>query len=879
MYMLASGKRNERLLGWSDVWLSALVSSTPFRPSHDSPPPCQARRGESESTPADIEAMVVELMAPPHRLIVFLQQSSVEWCSSLWLDMVRRADPQLRRTVIVASKFDNRLKVRPGKGHAICGASPGFVSPGSAGGVPLAPLRGPFFIALPKDTKDRDKDRDRDREKSTAGAGTTGSTGRDGGASEGVQESAQLRRQIAEVDAAVLQFLRTEVAGGFDERKYGAQIGFAKLKAFLEDELQRRYSAAAPAVLAQLERRCADVAEQVACVEQRLSAASDVASMRRLAMRHVVATTSAMLSLLDGAVEPDPSQWGLSTHEEQAASAVGHWPGVPPHAFLLAARSLRRCKGEDGEEGEEGEEEEGEEGGDGSGAGGSGGSRGGVVNEGLRLYGGAALMRVVHEFSIAAWAVPCPNTSREKVANALLAKQAAFGSSGASGVSSAAVAATATEVARAAVLARFAPLMDALCARIAFLLRRLLDVALQRVKSVWPMPHVVPPVAAWTPSPAAPFKSSTPLTLTRPPPLAPLCDASESQAKPNNHTGFFQSPAAHQSASASGAAEVPPCEALEPFLGFHAALRSAYDAFLASLSSHCRQLAQHHVRSAACHLLAPSAAAGVLHVSVVRGRGSSVGLSHSFSFSCVQGAPMLPSAPPGLHLPLDLQSHTPLPYAAARAGKEGGVAKAAAAGADENAGRIERGAMPRHGRIPLYPTRAAADNMASARGESYTTPVKSGAGPVCAAGAGGVGGGADAQALRECHMTVPETPSPDLHAREQATAAKWKEYAEISGRLILAGSGLAGGSKRGVSGMLNDPHAGGGCKKRQEGDRRGGGKEIAEGREGRAVEGVGRGKSGYSRVKEMVEVEFQGMKMSLASHAPFAILSAFETPL
>ncbi|GJP37807.1 hypothetical protein CLOM_g22215 [Closterium sp. NIES-68] len=872
----------------------------------------KARRGEPESTPADIEAMVVELMAPPHRLIVFLQQSSVEWCSSLWLDVVRRADPQLRRTVIVASKFDNRLKEFserwevdrylstggyfhsarspiPASATAAAAASPfssptpappaqGLVSPGSTGGAPLAPLRGPFFIALPKDMRDKDK--------SAGGAGGAGSTEGESGGSESVQESARLRRQIAEVDAAVLHFLRSEVAGGFDERQYGGQIGFGKLKAFLEDELQRRYSAAAPAVLAQLERRCADVAEQVACVEQRLCAASDVAAMRRLAMRHVVATTSAMLCMLDGAVEPDPSQWGLTTHEEQAASAVGHWPGVPPHAFQQAARALRHCKGRDGED-----EEEGEEDGDGR-----GGSMGGVVNEGLRLYGGAALMRVVHEFSIAAWAVSCPNTSRDKVANALLAKQSTFGCNGAGGVSSAAVAATATEVARAAVLARFAPLMDALCVRIAFLLRRLLDVALQRVKS-------------------------------------------ECEAKPSQHTDFFQPPAAqrqaHSAASGSwsASAALPPCVALEPFLGFHSALRSAYDAFLASLSSRCRQLAQHHVRSAACHLLGPAAAASV------------VPQAH--------GASVLPPAPLGLRLPLDLQSHTPLPSATTRAGKEGICARAAAAGADENAGRAERGAVPRHGRIPLYPAApaAAAHNTASARAETYSTPVKGGAAAACAAGAGGAGGGAEAQALRECHMTVPETPSPDLHAREEATAAKWKEYAEISGRLLLAGSGLAGsgagltghgarqsggsgreagkgngmegtgnrsagregeavgaggcgegpgergargeeptmksdydvgggrGSKRTVGGVLNDPHAGAASKKRQEGGgHRDGGKEIAKSREGKGVEGGGMSKSGYSRVKEMVEMEFQGMKMTLASHAPFAILSAFQTP-
>jgi hypothetical protein len=43
--------------------------------------------------------------------LLFLQQSSVEWCSSLWLDSIREIDPTFRRTIIVVSKFDNRLKV------------------------------------------------------------------------------------------------------------------------------------------------------------------------------------------------------------------------------------------------------------------------------------------------------------------------------------------------------------------------------------------------------------------------------------------------------------------------------------------------------------------------------------------------------------------------------------------------------------------------------------------------------------------------------------------------------------------------------------------------------------------------------------------------
>ena len=70
----------------------------------------QAKKGEPENTPDEIKLMVKSLAAPPHRILLFLQQSSVEWCSSLWLDDIREIDPTFRRTIIVVSKFDNRLK-------------------------------------------------------------------------------------------------------------------------------------------------------------------------------------------------------------------------------------------------------------------------------------------------------------------------------------------------------------------------------------------------------------------------------------------------------------------------------------------------------------------------------------------------------------------------------------------------------------------------------------------------------------------------------------------------------------------------------------------------------------------------------------------------
>ena len=66
---------------------------------------------ESSTTPDEILSMVKSLASPPHRILLFLQQSSVEWCSSLWLDAVREIDSSFRRTIVVVSKFDNRLKV------------------------------------------------------------------------------------------------------------------------------------------------------------------------------------------------------------------------------------------------------------------------------------------------------------------------------------------------------------------------------------------------------------------------------------------------------------------------------------------------------------------------------------------------------------------------------------------------------------------------------------------------------------------------------------------------------------------------------------------------------------------------------------------------
>ncbi|XP_059662659.1 dynamin-related protein 5A [Cornus florida] len=347
----------------------------------------KAKKGEPENTPDEILAMVKSLASPPHRILLFLQQSSVEWCSSLWLDAIRDIDPTFRRTIIVVSKFDNRLKEFSDRWEV-----DRYLS---ASGY-LGENTRPFFVALPKDRSTISND--------------------------------EFRRQILQVDIEILRHLREGVKGGFDEEKFRSHLGFGCLRDYLESELQKRYKEAAPATLALLEQRCNEVTVELARMDSKIQATSDVAHLRRSAMLHAASICNHVGALIDGAADPSPEQWGKTTEEEQSESGIGSWPGVtanikPPNATL-------------------------------------------------RLYGGAAFERVMHEFRCATYSMECPPVSREKVANILLAHA---GRGGGRGITEAAA-----EIARAAARSWLAPLLDTACDRLAFVLGNLFGLAVER---------------------------------------------------------------------------------------------------------------------------------------------------------------------------------------------------------------------------------------------------------------------------------------------------------------------------------------------------------------------------------------------------------------
>ncbi|GAX74014.1 hypothetical protein CEUSTIGMA_g1464.t1 [Chlamydomonas eustigma] len=348
----------------------------------------KAKSGEADRTPEDILAMVKAQAQPAHRLILFLQQSSVEWASSLWLNVVQEVDPHFQRTVFVASKFDNRMKEfaerwEVDKYLAATGYLPQTVKP--------------FFVALPKD--------------------------------RAAQSSSEWRRQMQEVDTAVIKQLRDGIKGGFDEERFGTRIGFSNLKKFLEEELARRYREAAPHVLSVLQDRVDAASRELLKSDSDLKAAEDVSAVRATAMRFTSNVAGGVQRMLGGCTDVDPQQHGLTTEEERTMSRLIQWPGllakvVPPNA-------------------------------------------------GLKLFGGAAFERCLNEFQEAAHALKFPATlATDRVANLLLAYK---------GRSSAfAPGRAAEDIARQMARDSLGPLLDTACARLAYVLKRVLEASADR---------------------------------------------------------------------------------------------------------------------------------------------------------------------------------------------------------------------------------------------------------------------------------------------------------------------------------------------------------------------------------------------------------------
>lgn len=67
------------------------------------------RKGKNDILGEKIMRMVSLYMKEKHRIIVCLEQSTVEWCNVEVRPIVEQVDPDLSRTILITTKFNNRV--------------------------------------------------------------------------------------------------------------------------------------------------------------------------------------------------------------------------------------------------------------------------------------------------------------------------------------------------------------------------------------------------------------------------------------------------------------------------------------------------------------------------------------------------------------------------------------------------------------------------------------------------------------------------------------------------------------------------------------------------------------------------------------------------
>lgn len=340
------------------------------------------RLGGDEKLRADIQRMVERLMQPANRIIVCLEQSTVEWANTSSRPIVRRFDPTFSRTVLVNTKFDNRVKE--------------LRTPESAAkylmGENLPEGKKPFFISLPV-RRNLDSERFRD----------------------GIKE-------------CYLDDFRRLLEIKFQEQDFAEQVGFHRVKAYLERMLTEKYYASVPPTLHMLDNICKESERELQMVRRELES-NNLELLRNKVNRYVQSFILLIERLLEGSIIGSPDTFGETLQEEKAASGIGEWPA---HGIEYD-----------------------------------------IQNSHYKIYGGAQYERLLNEFEYVAHSKEFPFISIHEVASAI----------GTSKYHNVPVFETAaSDIVQIKARKELQPLIDVVLARCSYVFKRLCDVGISVMK-------------------------------------------------------------------------------------------------------------------------------------------------------------------------------------------------------------------------------------------------------------------------------------------------------------------------------------------------------------------------------------------------------------
>ncbi|KAH3742895.1 dynamin family GTPase [Pelomyxa schiedti] len=237
------------------------------------------RLGGDDKLRSEIREMVQRIIEPKHRIIICLEQSTVEAVNTVSRPLVQEVDPTFSRTVLINTKFDNRVKE--------------FSSQASAdkylAGEYLTVKKKPFFISLP------------------------------------VRRNLDPRSYREAMRECYLEDYRTLLQVGFDEKRFTPQIGICKAKNHLEHLLSDLYQQSLAPTMRTLETTCKRTEQEIHTVKREL-AECNVEDLKAHTTVFIQAFMSKIERLLEGSIEGNPDTFGLTLSEEKEQSGLSEWP-------------------------------------------------------------------------------------------------------------------------------------------------------------------------------------------------------------------------------------------------------------------------------------------------------------------------------------------------------------------------------------------------------------------------------------------------------------------------------------------------------------------------------------------------------------------------
>eukprot|EP01132_Coremiostelium_polycephalum_P003597 gene3597-4479_t len=237
------------------------------------------RKGGDEKLKHEISEMVKNLIEPKNRLIVCLEQSNVEWANTISRPLVRKIDPNFSRTILINTKFDNRVKELRTRESAHKYLE----------GEGIITQKKPFFISLP------------------------------------LKRNLDPPRFKEAMKECYLEDYRKLLEVNFDENRFGGQIGVYKVKSFIENLLHEKYQENLLPSMLSLESICRKTESEIIRVKQELLD-NNIHTLKQRVLKFVQNFNIQVERLLEGSIVGDPNEFGQSLQDERENCCVSPWP-------------------------------------------------------------------------------------------------------------------------------------------------------------------------------------------------------------------------------------------------------------------------------------------------------------------------------------------------------------------------------------------------------------------------------------------------------------------------------------------------------------------------------------------------------------------------